>query len=321
MKTITIDHQHENLVTLFDRIRTAGQISKQRMNNAGTYEDYQEQNRNREAITAMYKRTLSLYDSFINSDAWKTACTLSPEALAKTRTARLRFAGREKAHKMGTDHRAPVVGKIPFSDLLYCQAKHIVHGKINSATKRGVTPEHNVYMKYYPDMVHTAQIAIESNYLDAERIASLQPTVAWIDPDHDQIVTDVLFSEGWKACGRFAYNIEKRANVEAPDQAIRNRTGKQHTSGGKQEKRIVNQEERIVTAVTMQQFLQDAFKLIDTLHDAKGIGNVQATNYKKLLQGRTDGIDKPSVARKALERILIAGGLIEKDARGNIHII
>ena len=117
-----------------------------------------------------------------------------------------------KQYKPLTEHRMPAVKPFDFSDISYITARHVVNAKVNSARKRGVIDSQNVYLQYYPDMVHRAIIAIMEAQMEADRIASLLPTGYDMPTfDHDETVENVLFSEAWKACGRYAYDIEKRA--------------------------------------------------------------------------------------------------------------
>lgn len=228
------------------------------------------------------------------------------------------IADRTKAYKPMTNHRDPVVSPISYYERtqdedgtpitkpvdVYAMPLHIVYAKINSAIRRGVTPEHNIYLQRFNDFVHIAYLAIIDAGREAERVISLLPSGYDIpEQDGTQMYFDIVFSAAYRSCGRAAYDMEKRGREGTTDADACN--------AGPRTMRICSYERAICDRVVAADFMLKARRLIVRLYKAKRVSKQQATDFMYLLQQQPEKVKTAlSTTRKHLKRVLLKYGLL-----------
>ena len=226
--------------------------------------------------------------------------TIKPDCMTFSRPA-VAVARQVKPARKLTDHKTPAVGQMDFSDRCYVMARRVVSGKIKRARRAGVIDSQNVYLTFYADFLHVAFMSIEASYNEGIRIASLTPS-GYDFPDSEPwaIIESTVFAEAFQACGRFAYDIEKRAKEGTP---------LEHVSDSLKTSSFERKLASFDSVKTAREALEKMIIGMDITDKAKR-GLLQHFRENRL----TD------IQRRELMKRAIACGILALDVTGNVYI-
>lgn len=235
-----------------------------------------------------------------------------------------------KAYKQLTSHKTPNVGNMIISADCYTLPKIIVGAKIKAARRRGVANAQNVYIQYYMEMLHTAFLAVYAARIQESVFDEMRADV-WYQNNPDQLPPKMELGDyirlGCRACGRFAYSIEKRGG-RAGEIEIVNEDGTTETKilGGIGDQHIKNNtrvpktspmENRIESAVDTKDFYERAKKAIMYLKTSQRNKEYLLT----ALDGKAATLPRPVDTLRNLDRVLKAARLIDSDVTGRRFIV
>ena len=153
----------------------------------------------------------------------KAVQTIKPDTMLFSRPSTA-TAGKTNQFKKLANHREENVKPIDQTGCyVYDIARWAVASKINGARMRGVTEEHNVYLQYRNDMIQTASLAIMESFQTEIDYDVQILDCAEFSFNYEYEYTDTELRDfGRKACGRYAYQIEKRAKEGTPIEHVSN---------------------------------------------------------------------------------------------------
>lgn len=232
----------------------------------------------------------------------KVLSILKPEAVVFSAPAVSNGHKTEKPVKRLADHKTPAVGKMDFTSPVYTLSRRIVSGKIKRARRDGVQDSQNVYLRFYGEFVHVAFIAIAEAYEQAYLFNSIMPAGYDVTNTVDvyENIENEAFLAGLRACGRYAYDIEKRAKAGTPIE---------HVS---ENLKTSSFERKIVQVDAEKTFKEDVINAVlgASIRQDRALIIIQHLRENKL----TDR------DRMYLKQIIVKAQLVERDVSGHYYI-